>query len=109
MFHMLTCFNLQPGAALEEFQHALDDFAQLMKAEDLVSSIGPIGRRHRHEIMDTDEERNHEYFFITSFRDRAHCDLAVEHIMPHTEPADASHRSVYAKIRDPVFICFEDV
>jgi hypothetical protein len=59
--------------------------------------------------MDTDDERDHEYFFITSFRDRAQCDLAVEHIYLHSEPADTRHKTVYAKVMDPVFICWEDV
>ncbi len=109
MFHMLTCFNLKPNATLEDFQRALDDFARHLEAENLISSIGPVGRRHKHAIMDTDDERNHQYFFVTTFRDLAHCDLAVDYIMPHTEPGDSSHKNVYARIDDPVFICWEDV
>jgi len=109
MFHMLTCFNLRPDASLEEFQRALAGFAQHMEGLDLMHATGPIGRRQKHEIMDTDDERDHEYFFITSFRDRAQCDLAVEYILPHTEPGDSSHKDVYSKIIDPVFICWEDV
>ena len=80
MFHMLSCFNLQPGESIDEFGSAIADFAAHMQAEDLVDSIGPIGRRQTDTIMDTDDERNHEFFFIMTFRDRAQCDRAVETI-----------------------------
>jgi len=76
---------------------------------DLMDSTGPIGRRHRHEVMDTDSERDHEYFFIISFRDRAQCDRAVDHIYRHTEPAESIHKAVYSSIADPIFICWEDL
>jgi len=59
--------------------------------------------------MDTDGERNHEYFFITTFRDRAQCDQAVDYILPHEEPGEAIHKAVYSKVADPVFICWEDL
>jgi hypothetical protein len=59
--------------------------------------------------MDTDSERDHEYFFIMSFRDRAQCDRTAEHIYAHEEPGDSIHKSVFSKIRDEVFICWEDV
>ena len=88
MFHMLTCFNLQPGITIEEFQQSLLEFTTHMQKVDLVDSTGPIGRRQRHEVMDTDSERDHEYFFTTSFRDRAQCDRSVEYILPHEEPGE---------------------
>jgi hypothetical protein len=109
MFHMLTCFNLKPGITIEEFRLAIADFTTHLEDGDLVHSTSPIGRRQRHAIMDTDNERDHEYFFIMSFRDRAHCDRAVEYILPHREPADSIHRAVYSKVADPIFICWEDI
>ena len=63
MFHMLSCFNLQTGASLDEFRHALAEFTQHLQAIDLVQSTGPVGRRQSNTIMDTDSERDHEYFF----------------------------------------------
>ena len=109
MFHMLTCFNLKSGITTDEFRHSLIEFTQHMQKMDLVISTGPVGRRQRDTIMDTDTERDHEYFFITSFRDRAQCDRAVEYILPHEEPGESSHTAVYSKVKDPIFICWEDL
>ena len=109
MFHMLTCFNLGPDDTIDDFRAALEKFYDLMREEDLLHGAGPVGRRQSNTIMDTDDERDHEYFFITTFRDRAQCDRAVEYIMPHDKPGDADHITMYAMVRDPVFICWEDL
>jgi hypothetical protein len=109
MFHMLTCFDLDPGISMDEFRRRLDEFMVHMKEIELVHSTGPIGRRQSDTIMDTDSERNHEYFFITSFRDRAQCDRSVEYILPKSEPGRSLHEAVYASVKDPVFICWEDL
>ena len=109
MFHMLTCFNLKPEITLDEIRQSLAEFTEHMKQVDLVHSTGPIGRRQRDTIMDTDSERDHDYFFITSFRDRAQCDRAVEYILPHKEPGESRHTAVFSKVRDQIFICWEDV
>ena len=109
MFHMLTCFNLKSEITLGEFRQSLAEFTEHMKKVDLVHSTGPVGRRQRDTIMDTDNERDHNYFFITSFRDRAQCDRAVEYILPDEEPAETSHTAIYSKVRDQIFICWEDV
>ena len=109
MFHMLTCFNLKRDGSLDEFCDAIGEFTKHMKEKDLVESMSPIGRRQSDTIMDTDSERDHEYFFTMSFRDRAQCDLAVAQIYPHEMPTDSLHSAVYAGIKDQVFICWEDI
>ena len=109
MFHMLTCFNLQPDITIDEFRTALDAFYKTMQDEDLMVGAGPVGRRQSDTIMDTDDQRDHQYFFLTTFRDRAQCDRAVDYIMPHDQPGDADHESVLAKVSDPVFICWQDL
>jgi hypothetical protein len=109
MFHMLTCFNLQPDETISEFRRAISGFATHMQSLELLQSMSPIGRRQTDTIMDTDAERDHQYFFTMSFRDREQCDLAVAHIYPHAAPTDALHEAVYAGIRDQVFICWEDI
>ena len=109
MFHMLTCFNLKPEIAMDNFRHVIAEFMEHMKANELVHSSGPIGRRQRDTIMDTDSERDHEFFFILSFRDREQCDRAVEYILPHEEPGESIHKAVYSKVKDQVFICWEDM
>ena len=109
MFHMLTCFNLQPKITIEEFSQAIDNLTAHLKTGKLLDSTGPIGRRQRDTIMDTDSERNHEYFVLMSFQDRAQCDRAVEHIRPQGEPGVSIHKAVYSKVLDPIFICWDDL
>jgi len=106
---MLTCFNLVPETSIDEFRQSLAAFTEHMQEIDLVHSTGPVGRRQTDTIMDTDEERDHEYFFLTNFRDRAQCGRSVEYILPHQEPGESSHKAVYSKVKDPVFICWEDI
>ena len=94
---------------MDGFRQSLTDFTAHLGEIELVHSTGPIGRRQRHEVMDTDSERDHEYYFITSFRDRPQCDRSVEYILRHTEPAESIHRAVYSSVKDPIFICWEDL
>jgi hypothetical protein len=109
MFHMLTCFNLKPEVSIGEFSQSIADLTKHLKDRELIHATGPIGRRQRHEIMDTDSERDHEYFVIMSFRDREQCDRSVDYVLPHEEPVESIHEKVYSKVADPVFICWEDL
>lgn len=109
MFHMLSCFNLKSGITIDEFRSSLSDYTAHLQTLDLVDSNGPIGRRQSNTIMDTDSERDHEYFVTMSFRDRAQCDRSVDYISAHQPPGDGIHREVYSKVVDPVFICWEDL
>lgn len=45
MFHMLSCFNLRPGIAIDEFTKSLLAFEDHMQEQNLLVSIGPIGSR----------------------------------------------------------------
>ncbi len=108
MVHMLTCCNLAPGIELEAFRRALANYTAHLRSLDLLESTGPIGRRQRDTILDTDSERDHEHFFIITFRDRTQADAAVTHILKHEEPTDSIHMAVYGKVQDPVFICWQD-
>ena len=109
MFHMLSCFNLKAGITIDDFRCALVDYTTHLQALDLVDSTGHIGRRQSDTIMDTDDERDHQYFVTMSFRDRAQCDRSVDYIKAHQQPGDSIHREVYSKVADPVFICWEDL
>ena len=109
MFHMLTFFDLEPEISIEEFRQALAEFTARLGQMDLIHSTGPIGRRQRHEVMDTDGERNHEYYFVLSFRDRAQCDRAVELIFRHEEPEETIHNAVSSIVHEPIFTCWEDL
>jgi hypothetical protein len=109
MFHMLSCFDLKPDEDIEAFRSAHVDFVAYMKSVDLMADSGSIGRRQSDTPMDTDAERDHEYFVITSFKDRAQVDAAYAYIKKHVEPGETSHNEVYTKVRDPVFICWQDL
>ncbi|MEM7172350.1 MAG: hypothetical protein AAF530_19440 [Pseudomonadota bacterium] len=109
MFHMLSCFNLKPEGQIGEFRRAYDLFVQEMKVAGLVDGTGPIGERQSDTPMDTDEERDHRYFTLMSFRDRAQVDAAYAHILKHIEPGEKAHDNVYQMVEDPVFICWQDV
>jgi len=80
-----------------------------MKNLDLVQSTGPIGRRNRHPIMDTDKERDQEYFYIMSFQNEKQCELAVKYIQSLDVSGDSIHGNLSSKIKDSIFICWEDV
>ena len=109
MFHMLTCFNLKPGETIESFRDSLAELTAHLQEKELVDTVGPIGLRQRDTIMDTDDERDHEYFFIMSFANREQCDRSVEYMYREEEPADTLHKRTYGKITDPVFISWMDI
>ena len=109
MFHLLSCFNLKPDRTVQEFRRSVADFTAHLKNIDLIHSTGPVGRRQTDTIMDTDSERDHQYFFIMTFRDRAQCDQAVQHIFSRSEPEDSVHKAMHAMIEDQIFICWEDI
>ncbi|WP_298558119.1 hypothetical protein [uncultured Aliiroseovarius sp.] len=109
MFHMLTCFNLKPGVAIDDFRAAYNGFVEYMKGINLVEGTGPIGERQRDTAMDTDDERDHGYFVIMSFRERAQVDEAVALLYSHEGPSEAAHKAVYSKVQNPVFICWQDI
>lgn len=109
MFHMLTCFNLKPGIDLQDFRQSYDHFVAYMKSINLAEGTGPVGKRQSDTAMDTDAERNHEYFVVMSFQNRAQVDKAVELLYAHTEPSESAHKAVYSKVQDPIFICWQDL
>ena len=109
MFHMLSCFDLDPETEIEAFRADYLEFVAQMKSIDLVESTDLIGRRQNDTPMDTDGERHQEYFVIMNFRDRKQVDAAYAHIQGHKEPGESIHTSVYAKVRNPIFICWQDL
>lgn len=109
MFHMLACFNLKPGETIESFRDSLAELAAHLNERELVHRVGPIGLRQRDTIMDTDDERNHQYFFIMSFADREQCDRSVDYMYRKTEPVESLHKRTYGKVQDPVFISWVDI
>jgi len=109
MFHMLSCFDLKAGITIEQFQTSNDRFLAQMQSMGLVQSAGSIGRRNRHPIMDTDQTRNQQYFYIMTFLDEDQCNRAVDRIFSHSEPDDAAHNEIIQIIENQTFICWEDI
>jgi hypothetical protein len=44
-----------------------------------------------------------------SFRDRAQVDAAYARILPHQEPTESVHKAIQSKMRNPIFICWQDL
>jgi len=109
MFHMLTCFDLKPGVEIEAFRAAYLDFVDYMRSIGLVERSGPIGRRQNDTRMDTDGERDHEYFVIMSFRDRAQVDAAYAKLVACEGAESTAHEEAYSNIRNQIFICWQDI
>ena len=106
---MLSCFNLKPGEEIATFAEAYEKFVKEMQVIDLVVDSGPIGRRQNDTPMDTDDERDHAFFVVMNFRDRAQVDAAYAHIEQHFGPGDEAHDAVYTRVVDPVFVCWQDL
>ncbi|MEO1042015.1 MAG: hypothetical protein AAFX52_06970 [Pseudomonadota bacterium] len=110
MFHMLSCFSLVEGVETQDFLAAIDAFNRHMIDASLLSSAGPVGRRCAGTPMDTDEARDHEYFFVSTFSDRAQCDAAYAYILDAGPVISNIHEAVMSKVKDDaVFICWEDL
>ena len=62
MFHMLCCFDLRPEYRLEDFRKAFEDFTVHLQEMNLVEASSPVGIRQSDTILDTDSERDHQYF-----------------------------------------------
>ena len=106
---MLTCFDLKPKHSIEEFQKSLTQYTAHMHALDLVESHSPIGLRQSDTILDTDDERKHNYFMIMHFRDREQSDKAVTYIKSLEEPAKSLHTNAYSKTQNLIFVSWEDI
>ncbi|MEM7741725.1 MAG: hypothetical protein AAF225_13105 [Pseudomonadota bacterium] len=110
MFHMLSCFSLIEGVKVSEFRDAIDAFNNHMIDASFVCSVSPIGRRCASTPMDTDEMRDHAFFFTSTFQDRAQCDAAYAYILEARSSISDIHDAVMSKVRDDaVFICWEDI
>lgn len=109
MMYLHSSFDLAPGVSLDDYKAALQDFTALLRAKGLLVETGPILERCRHPIMDTDEQRNHRYFFVMSFTDREQCDAAVQHILSADPAGNSAHRAVHQDIISPIFSCWADL
>lgn len=108
MIHMLSSFDLKPGQEFETFQADYAAFVTDLTEAGIIVGAGPLGKRVADTPMDTDEERNHAWFSILTFRDRAQLDAAYAYIEAHQRPGTASHIRMYRRITNSIFLCWED-
>ncbi len=108
MFHMHTSFDLSPDVNIDAYRTTLEQFTALMTESGLMAEAGPVMERCRHPIMDTDDSRSHQYFFVISFTDREQCDAAVRHIQAAHPDSGPVHRAIYQDIINPIFSCWVD-
>lgn len=108
MIHMLSSFDLKPGQDVATLQADYAAFVADLKAADIIVAAGPLGTRVSDTPMDTDEDRDHTLFSILTFRDRAQLDAAYAYIEARQRPSADSHLSMYRRITNSVFLCWED-
>jgi len=109
MIHMLSAFDLGDDEVMSDFQVAYAAFVADLENAGLIAFASPLGARHADSPMDTDDTRAHTLFSILSFRDRAQLDAAYAHIEARAHPGTASHGDMYARVRNAVFTCWEDI
>ncbi len=109
MLHMVGCFHLDSTSVIELIREDYQRYVSHLKSIDLIVKSGPIGRRHANTPMDTDKERDYEYFILMTFRNRAQMDAAYTHIQNKAEPAVDLHLQFMKNVKDPVFFCWEDI
>ena len=109
MIHMLSSFDLKPGQALDVFQSDYAEFVADLKEAEMVVDAGPLGKRVADTPMDTDEDRDHSWFSILTFRDRAQLDAAYAYIEARQNPSTTSHIRMYRRITNSIFLCWEDL
>ena len=108
MLHMLSFFDLAEGVDLAAFEASLAPFSEHMIDAGLMHSRGAVGRRWTDTEMDTDAGRGQQWFFVSTFVDKAQCDRAYAYVADATEPCASLHRAVRAKMVNGVFSCWED-
>lgn len=105
---MLSSFDLKPGENFGDFSKAYTAFVDELLSAGIISGAGPLGERVSDTPMDTDTVRGQQFHSIISFQDRAQLDSAYAHISEGQAPGVASHLSMYHRISNSVFLCWED-
>ncbi|QGX99790.1 hypothetical protein EI983_16555 [Roseovarius faecimaris] len=109
MIHMLSGFNLKDDESLETFRADYAAFVKDLEAAGVIAGASPLARRVADTPMDTVEDNPRQYFSVLSFRDRAQLDASYAHIEARAAPGTSSHLTMYRRLRDTVFTCWEDM
>ena len=108
MLRMLSFFDLAEGVDVDDFEAALSLFCQHMIDAGMLVTWGPIGRRSSNTPMDTDDAREQQYFFVTTFVDQEQCDASYAYIKSGEEPCASLHTAMRSKMQNGIFSCWED-
>jgi len=108
MYHMLSCFSLKPGVSLGDFCVAYDAFVTHMLSLDLIAGSDPVAIRDKASALDTDADRDHGYFALMHFADKAQSERAYELIKTPPKETQAAHVRVFSLATDMVFMAWED-
>ncbi len=108
MIHMLSSFDLKPLETLEDLERAYKAFTDDLHDAGVVAETGPVGERVSDTPMDTDDAHSQQLFSIMSFRDREQLDAAYAFISQKRQPGATSHLSMYRRITNSTFLCWED-
>lgn len=106
--HLLSAFDLRRGQDAESFAEIYGTFVRELYEADLIVDARPMGRRVSDTPMDTDEERDHQFFTILTFRDRAHMDAAYAHIEARMRAVTGEHLDMYSRTANQIFTCWQD-
>ena len=106
--HLLSAFDLRPGQDMDTFVDAYGVFVRELYEAGLIVDARPMGRRVSDTPMDTDEERDHQFFTVLTFRDRAHMDAAYAHIEARMRAVTGEHAAMYARTANQIFTCWQD-
>ncbi|MEM8497558.1 MAG: hypothetical protein AAF542_06010 [Pseudomonadota bacterium] len=109
MFVMLSSFNLREGETPESCQAAIQEFAMHMQQQKMLVSVGPLGKRVSNTPMDTDDNSQLNYYFLSYFESREQSDQAYALIEQGVEPSVSIHRAMINKVRDAVFTCWNEI
>ncbi|MFK7733296.1 MAG: hypothetical protein AB8B48_16875 [Pseudomonadales bacterium] len=109
MFVMLSSFNLRDGETVETCQTAIQEFGRHMHQQQMLVSVGPLGMRVANTPMDTDDDRQLNYYFLSYFESREQSDHAYKLIQQGVEPSVSIHRAMISKVRDAVFTCWNEI
>lgn len=107
-YHMLFSFNLAEGVSASDIARELRRFDAEMVGLGLMEATSPLGKRHRHPVLDTATGNPHEFFAKMRFRDLAQANAAVTLFQSDGIGAVAPHVRLIRMTRDAIFLCFED-
>ena len=107
MFHMLSAVTLQSSTSSQRFGDAVDALSEYLSQEKLIAKASPLGTRHRHPIMDTDDA-DLDFFFTMSFDSREQLEAAVNYMTRRSGRGAELHEKLWSELKDYRFTCWED-